>query len=197
MATTTRWKMIPWVLGIACLAITLIGANNLLQPAAPQDRGTVMPTLKANGPASLGPVVNGTVATEVEIGEYVAPEVLQLAKVTKILVKQNQLVKVGDPLIQFDDTQPKKKMEVAQAAVGTAKVSVAKAELAKKIHPKNISLQNLAINKATVELNAAKLARSTPRPQWRTGPMPCRSSWLRTEAVDASTAWAGRWKRRM
>ncbi|MFO0937301.1 MAG: HlyD family efflux transporter periplasmic adaptor subunit [Gemmataceae bacterium] len=151
-----RLKIIPWTFGIICLAFTLFGAKNLFQPAAPQDRGTVLPTPKPNGPAGLGPVVNGTVTTEVDIGEYVAPDVLQLARIKKIVVVPGQTVKVGDPLILFDDTIPKGELTTAQAVLATAKAKVNGIKMQAQTYPQKIILQDKAIRKAELNLNDAR-----------------------------------------
>lgn len=155
----SRWKILPWVLGIGCLAFTLIGAKNLFQPVSPPVQ-PVVPPAKANA-GSLGPVVTGVVAPEVEVGEYVAPDVLQLAKVKKVLVKPGQIVKAGEPLIEFDDSLPFREYTTANASLEVAKAKLAQAENTKTLFPKKVEEQQMKLRKAELDVENAKTALST------------------------------------
>lgn len=154
---TNKLKLIPWALGAGCIGFTLFGAKYVFQPAAPQDRPTA-PVARSAVPAGLGPVVNGVVASEEEVGAYVAPEVLPLAKVKKVLVKADDHVAVGQPLIEFDDTPARKKVAVAVAAVNTAKTKLAQAEQRKTLLPQRKELEQIAIRKAEIDKETAQQA---------------------------------------
>jgi multidrug resistance efflux pump len=147
--TTSRWKLVPWILGIGCLAVTLFGAKNLFQPVSPPVQ-PVVPQAKANT-GTLGPVVTGVVAPEVEVGEYVAPDVLPLAKVKKVLVKPGQTVKAGEALIEFDDSVPRSKWLTAKASLDVAKAKLAQAENSLTLFPLKLQSQETAVRKAELD----------------------------------------------
>lgn len=159
----TRLRMIPIIFGIGLLALTLLGANNLIQPAAPQDRNTQALPAKPAGPTGLGPVVNGVVASEVEVGEYVAPYILPLAQVKEVYVKAADVVTVGQPLIKFDDTQFQNELVIAQTGVSIAKTKLAQSEQAERLNKITIDAQQLAVDKAENDLMVATTARDTIR----------------------------------
>lgn len=139
--------------GVILMLATIAGAGRLLNGNT--DSPPPMPP-KSTGPIDGRVVVSGVVDTQTETGSYVAPDVLGLAKVQKILVAEGQAVGEGQPLIQFDDSVPRKKLEVAKAAVKIAKAKLSQAELQKTIHPLNIELQNFAVTKAKNDLAYAQ-----------------------------------------
>lgn len=157
--TTIRWKIVPWVLGIGCLAITLFGAKNLFQPVSPPVQ-PVVPAAKANT-GSLGPVVTGVVASEVEVGEYVAPDVLPLAKVKKVLVQPGMKVTVGQELIEFENTVPMGDWNTALASVEVAKAKLSQAEMQATLFPQTIKAQETVVAKAELDLKNARIALNT------------------------------------
>jgi multidrug resistance efflux pump len=157
--TASRWKMLPWVLGVGCLAITLVGAKNLFQPVSPPVQPTVPPARANSG--TLGPVVTGVVASEIEVGKYVAPDVLPLAKVKKVLVKPGQDVKVDQPLIEFDSAVPMGEWNTALASVEVAKAKLAQAELQATLFPQTIKSQDTLVAKAELDLKNARIALNT------------------------------------
>lgn len=159
---TSRWKILPWVLGVGCLAFTLFGAKNLFQPVSPPVQ-PVVPAAKPNT-GTLGPVVTGVVASEVEVGEYVAPDVLPLAKVKKVLVEPGHVVKVGQPLIEFDSSVPYSEWATALASLEVAKVKQAQAENTLTLFPKKKQVQEMAVSKAELDLkNANSLLKTALR----------------------------------
>lgn len=157
---TSRLKILPWVLGIGCLAVTLFGAKNLFQPTSPPVRPNV-PQANNSNPGSLGPVVTGVVASEVEVGEYVAPDVLPLAKVKKVLVQPGMKVTVGQELIEFDNSVPMGEWNTALASVEVAKAKLAQAEMQATLSPQAIKAQETVVAKAELDLKNARIALNT------------------------------------
>lgn len=150
----TPWKVLPAALGVLAVMVMLLGARNFF----PEEQKPVAVAKPAAGPTGLGPVVPGVVDSEVEVGYYAAPDVLPVARVKRVLVKEGQAVAVGTPLIEFDDTALVNKKKSAEAAVKIANVKVAQAKLQVEMLPDKKSEQRLLIGKATIDLNTANRA---------------------------------------
>jgi len=153
-----RWKTLPWVLGVAGLAISLVAANRLIAQHETKPDGGGGGAAKPNAPTGL--TIDGVVDSDPTVLRIDPPGIVGLPALTikKVLVKEGDFVKPGDVLVQFDDAQFKQKeaaalkeLEVAQAKVLTAKLQV-------KDFPKKTEQQRLAVDAAQKRFEGAKRA---------------------------------------
>ncbi|MBC7534863.1 MAG: HlyD family secretion protein [Ferruginibacter sp.] len=77
--------------------------------------------------------------------------------ISKIYVKDNQLVKKGDTLMVLDDQDLNIMVEQAEAALGTAKSNLAAAQANSNAANRNISSSDAAITTANAQIEAAKV----------------------------------------
>ena len=161
-----RWKAMPWVLGLCLLAFSFVAANRLLHtqddnngagPDAPKKDGKAAPSVAPN---AQGLTVLGTVDAPQGVGRVDAPSFPAISGVTVIAVYvvPGQEVKVGDPLLKFDDSLFLAKLDQAEAALNAAKGDAEKAKIQKEMLAKGIELQKLAVKKAESDLHFAKEA---------------------------------------
>ena len=161
-----RWKAMPWVLGVCLLAFSFVAANRLLQtqegnngagPDVPKKDAKAAPSGEAK---AAGLTVLGTVDAPQGVGRVDAPSfpALSGATVIAVYVVPGQEVKIGDPLLKFDDSLFLAKLDQAEAALNGAKWDAEKAKVQKDTLPKAIDLQKLAVKKAESDLYFAKEA---------------------------------------
>lgn len=113
-------KLIPWAVGIGLVLATLIGANKLIhaQATATGGVGTANPAPSVAAGDSL--ITHGTVAAEVEIGQYSGSPFMASGRIEKVFVKEGDEVKAGTPLYMFDDKAAKADVDRAEAQVKVA-----------------------------------------------------------------------------
>ncbi len=161
-----RWKAMPWVLGVCLLAFSFVAANRLLHtqegnngagPDVSKKDAKAAPSGEAK---AAGLTVLGTVDAPQGVGRVDAPSfpALSGATVIAVYVVPGQEVKVGDPLLKFDDSLFLAKLDQAEAALNAAKWDAEKAKVQKDTLPKAIDLQKLAVKKAESDLYFAKEA---------------------------------------
>ena len=168
-----RWKALPWLLGLCLLAFSLVAANRLLHtqdgangaaPAgAPKKDAKAAPAPAAPTPQGL--TVLGTVDTPAGIARVDAPALPALsgATVTAVFVREGQEVKIGDPLVQFDDAAFRPKLGQAEAALAGAQEDAEKARLQKEDLPRLVKLQKLALSRAETDRKYADEAMARGR----------------------------------
>src|SRR5436305_14710995 len=105
MKRSTRWARLPWVLGLALLTASLLGAGHVLhpRPTDPPARGDRTAGDRNGGYGErLGVVCHGTV--DIESGYMSHPLMpVQAGEVTEVLVYEGQTVKKGDILLRVND----------------------------------------------------------------------------------------------
>ena len=156
-----RRKGLPWIVALCLLALSLVAANRLLHT---QEGGGGAPPKKdaKSAPAAMpsvhGLTVLGTVDAPVGIARVDAPAfpAASGATVTAVLVHEGQEVKVGDLLLQFDDSAFAPKLAQAEAALQGAQWDADKARIQKESLQQAIDLQKLAIRKAERDLHYAE-----------------------------------------
>ena len=154
--TAARWKAMPWILGISLLAFSFVAANRLLHSQEPNN-GAAGAKKDAKVPAAQGLRVLGTVDVPLGIARVDAPALPALsgATVVSVFVQQGQEVAIGDPLLSFDDSAFRSKLDQAEAALLAAQSEADKAKAQKDDLPDLIELQKLAIKKAETDLRYA------------------------------------------
>ena len=163
-----RWKALPWVLALCLLAFSLVAANRLLHtdeeegvaaPGAPpkKDAKPAKPA-PAVSPNPHGLTVLGTVDAPNGIGRVDAPAfpAASGATVVAVLVHEGQEVKIGDVLLQFDDSAYVLRLKQAEAALSAAQWESDKARIQKELLRNAVDLQKLAIKKAERDRHYAK-----------------------------------------
>lgn len=156
-----RLRLLPWVLGVALVVGSLVGANRLLHPDQPSPGGAgggndpprPKPSPKDGGPV----VVTGVVATEEEMVAYGASPLLPSARVADVYVKEGQEVAAGDPLYKFDDANSRAELARAKAAVETYRRKKESAERYQQV------MGPILVKKAQTGVDAAKRQRDLAR----------------------------------
>ncbi len=152
-----RWKTLPWVLGVAVLAISLVAANRLLSNGdnKPTEPGGHIPVAKTKQPT--GPTIFGTVDSDPTVLRIDPPGIVGLPALTikKLMVKEGDVVKPGDVLVQFDDSQFVPDLLMAQKKLLAAESRVKQAELTKLDYPKKLKQQQAIVNLAESNFNNA------------------------------------------
>jgi len=151
-----RLRIIPWVLGVAVVLTTLVGANRLLHPTDP---ATGAPAASTPEPLSTeGLVAKGTVESDPPVVAYSLPAHLPAGTIVDVSVINGQSVKVGDPLLRYDDTILQKDKAKADLGYNTAVQDYNNAAAKLKVHATEIELRNLAIKAAIDQVARAKEA---------------------------------------
>ena len=147
-----------FTIGICLMAATLAGANRLLDGGG-QPTGSGGPPTRPSSTAtpatpSGGVIVLGTVGPDpIPIGP---PAIAALATVSKVPVKEGDVVEAGAPLVQFDDRILRTKLAQARAEFTAAEQDLIKAETLIQIHAGQIELQQLAIKAMENDRKAAE-----------------------------------------
>ena len=145
-----RWKTLPWVLGVAVLAISLVAANRLFSKddTKATEPGGGVPVDKASLPGGL--TIEGTVDSDPTVLRIDPPGIVGLPALTikKVLVKEGDIVKPGDVLIQFDDSQFVPEKLMAEKKLLAAESRVKQAELVRLDYPKKLKQQKSVVDLA-------------------------------------------------
>ena len=125
MKRSSRWTRLPWILGLALLTASLVGAGHVLhsRPTDPPARTDKSYADRNSNGHTPGVVCHGTVDVD---GGYMNHPLtpLQAGKVAEVLAYEGQVVRKDDILLRIEDEQVAEK--VAEAEVG---VRIAEAQL--------------------------------------------------------------------
>src|SRR5438128_2356838 len=107
MKSSTRWSRLPWLLGLALLTGSLVGAGHVLH-SRPTDtsgggtRGDKVPTERQPYSNGHGVYCHGTVDVEsVYTNHALSP--VQPGRVAEILTAESLSVRAGDILLRVDE----------------------------------------------------------------------------------------------
>ncbi len=158
MSAANRWRAVPWVFGVCLAAASLVGANRLLHPTDPVSPGggDGGKPVKPSAPLGGGIVVLGTVDSSPPPVHIGPPAVAALTRVKKVLVREGQEVKPGEPLVQFDDDIYRAKLDQAKAELAAAGLDVRQAEIAKQNHEVQLKRLVAAFEIASAQLKLAE-----------------------------------------
>ncbi|MDT8759796.1 HlyD family secretion protein [Sphingomonas psychrotolerans] len=83
-------------------------------------------------------------------------------QIAQVLVRDNQAVKAGDPLVRIDDSETSARLAAARAAVHDADAAVASAEAALKTHAADMQVAgaNVAVARSAIGASEAELRRA-------------------------------------
>ena len=153
-----RWKTLPWVLGLALIAFSLVAAR-LLNADTPVNHGAGggPPRVAAPG-GPVGLTVLGITDSVPGVVKLDAPAVMGMPALTvsKVLVNEGDTVEVGQVLVEFDSGGLKYQLTRAQKELIAAQWDVASANAAKDDFPNKLELQNLAVDTADKQLKHAE-----------------------------------------
>lgn len=153
----SRWKALPWVLGTALLAVSLVAAGLNNSPA-----GSVNPDkpAAASSGSGVGPTVIGTVDTACGVMAIHPPGVPGMASlvVKKVHVQDGKGVQAGDVLVEFDPSTVLENKTQAENAVLEAEWTADQARRKLELHPQVIEKAKLGVRKAESDLAWAEKA---------------------------------------
>jgi membrane fusion protein, multidrug efflux system len=159
-----HWFRLSWLLGVALLTVSLVGASHVLhsRPADTPARDTKAPAERSfNGPP--GVVCHGTVEIEGSAnGYYNALAPAQAGEVTEVLVYEGQNVKAGDILLRVNDEPFQTAVAQAEIGVRLAELDVAKAKRGLEQHRHGVEAKRAEVEatKHAVAAAEAKLHRA-------------------------------------
>lgn len=133
----TRHLKLSWVLGLMVITASLLGASHVLHapngPKAPEGNNARERPERAaeRGGANRG---SGVMSTGVVVPENDIVPLIPSVKgeVVEVLVKNDDSVKKGQPLLRMDDRQAKERLEEAEAAVDDAEGQLEQARMGLK-----------------------------------------------------------------
>ncbi|HEY7312650.1 MAG TPA: HlyD family efflux transporter periplasmic adaptor subunit [Gemmataceae bacterium] len=151
-----RWRLtIPISLGVILLLASLVIAAVSLHTHAgdrstsPPPAATASPSADENRWMSLG---------YVDIEGGVTPLYpLQQGRVKRVIAKENEPVKEGDPLFELEDIVPTLKVREAKADLNAAKERLAQAEARVKVIDQQIAAQKEAVEAAQIKVKRARI----------------------------------------
>ncbi len=150
----SRWKTLPWVLGVALLAVSLVAARLNSPPSSANGDKPAAPA--ATGSAG-GLTVVGTVDTAGGVLPLLPPGVPGMASLTvkKVHVKDGATVAPGDVLVEFDASTVVEKKVQAEHAVLEAQWVADQSRQKAELHPHEVEQAKLGVKKATEEHDTA------------------------------------------
>jgi len=153
----SRLRTIPWMFGVAVLAVSLVAANRLLSSDANKlpEPGADVPRARATHPAGL--TIVGTVDSDPTGLRIDPPGIVGLPALTirKVMVKEGDRVQPGDVLVQFDDSQFTPDLLMAQKRLLAAENRVKHSELARLDYPKKLKQQQAVVDLAKAKFDDA------------------------------------------
>lgn len=157
----TRWKAIPWILGVALLAVSLVAARlNSPGPSANGDK-----PVPSTGGGGDGLKVVGIVGTTPDVLALYPPGVPGMASLTvkKVYVREGASVQPGDVLVEFDSSVVAEQKVQADHAVTEAEWTAEQARKKLELHAQEVDRMKLGVKRATEENDSAKQARDITR----------------------------------
>jgi multidrug resistance efflux pump len=158
-----RWFRLSWVLGVALLTVSLVGASHVLhsRPTDSAPRDVKAPAERSFG-GPPGVVCHGTVDIEGCTNGYLPLAPAQPGEVVEVLAYEGQNVKKGDILLRVDDEAAQQAVALAEIGVRVAERKLAKAQRGLEQHRHAVEAQRAAVEAAkyNVSSNEKKLHRA-------------------------------------
>jgi multidrug resistance efflux pump len=179
-----------YLLGVALVVGSLLGARALTGNGHAADPKSANPAAKAGGL-----IVLGTVDSTPSKVSYGLPPMLQSGTISKVFVTEGQEVKKrdeskgvkGDRLYEFDSSLQTHDLELAKIAVSQARNELAKANEAKKQHDAKVVLMKQAVaaaaDKTQWHENLHKLVKGNLEQGYKTQGKP-ESEWPALMAIN-------------
>ncbi|HTK76783.1 MAG TPA: HlyD family efflux transporter periplasmic adaptor subunit [Gemmataceae bacterium] len=160
MKSSTRWSRLPWLLGLALLTGSLLGAGHVLH-SRPNDstgggsRGDKTPVERQPYANGQGVYCHGTVDVEsVYTNHALSP--VQAGRVVEILTAESLAVRAGDVLLRVDDEQILEKAAQAEILVTIAESQLQEARQARDRYPALLAAQQSVVDAAQEKVKAGE-----------------------------------------
>jgi multidrug resistance efflux pump len=160
MKRSTRWSRLPWLLGLALLTGSLVGAGHVLH-SRPTDssgggsRSEKSPPERQAYPASKGVYCHGTVDVESVYTNHALYPV-QAGRVVEILTAESLSVHAGDILLSVDDKAFLEKVAEAMSGVNLADIDVRLARQGMERYQHLVAAQQAGVEAAQQQVRAAE-----------------------------------------
>jgi multidrug resistance efflux pump len=149
-----HWSRLSWLLGLALLTASLVGASHVLHSRAEAPGGAKAAASLAGEPH--GVICHGTVAIDGVPPDGVGLAPGQLGEVTEVLVYEGQSVRAGDILLRVNEEQHQAVVAQAQIGVQLAEQQVAKARRGLEQHRLGVEAKRAAVEAAKHGVAAAE-----------------------------------------
>jgi multidrug resistance efflux pump len=148
---------LSWLLGLALLTGSLIGAGHVLQ-SGPSDlpNGRESKPAERSGAGANGVHCHGAVTIEGVPDSFVALAPAQQGEVTEVLVYEGQSVHAGDILLRVNDEPFQTLMVQAKIGVKLAEQKLAQARRGLEQHRQGVEAQQAVVEAARHKLAAAE-----------------------------------------
>ena len=156
-ARARTWSRLSWLLGLALLTASLVGASHVLQSRQTESPPQAKPSAERPAANGHGVYCLGNVAVDGDVppdGVALAPT--QQGEVTELLIYAGQNVKAGDILLRVKDDLFQKKVVEAELGVRVAELDVAEARRGLDQHRQGVEAQRAAIRAAQHKVASAE-----------------------------------------
>ena len=145
----SRWKTIPWVLGVAALAVSLVAAR-LMNADTPVNPGAGGNANASKVPPAEKFTILGVADSATPVARVDSPAIMGMPALTihKVLVEEGDAVEPGQVLVEFDPGSVVHKLTQAKKQLIAAQWKAVEAEAAKADHARKLELQKLAVDTA-------------------------------------------------
>ena len=144
-----RWLYVVYIVGIATLAVSMVGASWMLRGNAGTNTGS--------GSSSAETTAKAYCVGNVDVeGGMMFPYPSQPGRVVEVKVSEGQKVSAGDVLFRMDDRREREDLKAAEEAVKAAEETFLKANNLKEMHALKVEGQSRAIAAAKHDLEAAR-----------------------------------------
>jgi multidrug resistance efflux pump len=152
-----HWFRLSWLLGLALLLASLIGASHVLHSRPFETNGTpAKSAADRSASANTGVICHGTVAIDGVPPDGVALAPVQAGEVTEVLVYEGQRVHAGDILLRVYDEPFQSVVAQAEIGVGAAELQVAKTKRGLEQHRHGVDAQRAAVAAAQHRMAAGE-----------------------------------------
>jgi multidrug resistance efflux pump len=156
-APRRRWLSFVCLLGVASLAVSMIGAGWMMRTNAGPSPGTGLAT------GDTGALLHCIGHIDVQDG-LAYPYPLRPGRVAAVKAREGQAVKKGDVLFLMDDSLEREDLKLAEQAISSATEQAAeKVRLARRKHKTLVEAQTQVIEAAWRKLQQAELAAAHKR----------------------------------
>lgn len=167
MKRSTRWSRLPWLIGLALLTGSLVGAGHVLHSRPTDSNGGGARSEKSQPerqpyPTGQGVYCHGTVDVESGYTNHALFPV-QMGKIVEVLVYEGQTVRAGDILLRVDDAHLLAMFGEATKAVTIAEIDVRSARRGMERHPYLVAGHQAGVDAAKQQVRAVEAQLSRAR----------------------------------
>src|SRR5438067_9841669 len=151
----SMWSRLPWLLGVAVLAVTLLSASKLMNSGSGDSSldSAAPPPVATEFGATAALMCHGSVDVESKVLEL-APT--QMGEIVALLVSEGQQVKEGDPILKINEEPARLAIAQAEVGVKAAEALLAQAKQGIEQLQRSLEEQQSAIDAAQAQLSSAE-----------------------------------------